>query len=149
MLMSAGLGITATLPFLKTCHYEQRIVVHWIIRNERSVDWVKDELSAMVEGNEKVEVTVHVTHPGLEKTRMPRSLRDDQAIPDTISINSGRPKIQQLLASEIDVCGERERIGVLACGPGGFMDDARDGVKRLLSDGTNRALEYFEESFTW
>lgn len=65
----------------------------------------------------------------------------------------GRPSVAHLLAQEIALLVGDERLGVLACGPWGMMDDLRQAI--ALSYGNREGqvsgarLEYFEEAFTW
>lgn len=149
ILLAAGLGITAVIPFLMTLSphdNSQRVLLHWVVRRADSVVWFKQELErALQQAHGKVSVTIHVS--GMEERE---ELAASSKQGKCMVFEPGRPTVQQLITSDIEEsCGARERIGILACGPGGFMDDARDGVVRALGDGTGRAIEYFEESFTW
>lgn len=140
VLVAAGLGIIAIVPFLITMKPYQHVVVHWVIREAKSIVWMRQELERAVADNSKsIDITIHITSS--EKTV--------ELSPDEIVVKYGKPDIQRLLASEFGICGEKEKIGVLSCGPGRFMDDARAGVCEALGDGTRRAIQYFEESFTW
>ncbi|WVQ74149.1 hypothetical protein IAR50_003741 [Cryptococcus sp. DSM 104548] len=69
------------------------------------------------------------------------------------NVQSGRPSLADVLAGSLAKLVGSETLGVLACGPGGMMDDLRAAVVDAYGVGEGKigpeTLTYFEESFSW
>ncbi|WVQ80311.1 hypothetical protein IAT38_002416 [Cryptococcus sp. DSM 104549] len=80
-----------------------------------------------------------------EKLSTPSSLAE--------GVHTGRPEMQLVLESALAKLVGAETLAVLACGPGGMMDDMRRAVCGAYGNGEGQMsasrLEYFEESFSW
>ena len=55
----------------------------------------------------------------------------------------GRPEVAAMIKRESAT--QIGCMGVSVCGPGGFSDDVRAGVRQLKT----RNIEFVEEAFTW
>lgn len=64
------------------------------------------------------------------------------------TIINSRPDISSIIDGVVKSAGREERVGVVACGPGGMMRDVRKCVAdNLRADGP--AVEYWGEAFGW
>ncbi|WVQ93403.1 hypothetical protein IAU59_000473 [Kwoniella sp. CBS 9459] len=70
-----------------------------------------------------------------------------------LTIAPGRPIMRDLLSQAVCQLVGGERLAVSACGPAKMMDDARRAVCDIYGDGEGqvqgKAVEYFEELFSW
>ncbi|TYJ53272.1 hypothetical protein B9479_006086 [Cryptococcus floricola] len=68
-------------------------------------------------------------------------------------VRSGRPQMADVLVASLDKLVGSESLCVLACGPGGMMDDLRAAVSDAYGTEEGKVspeqLGYFEESFSW
>ncbi|TYJ53932.1 hypothetical protein B9479_005407 [Cryptococcus floricola] len=68
-------------------------------------------------------------------------------------VQVGRPEMSDILSESLFKLVGSETLGVLACGPGGMMDDLRAAVVDAYGTGEGKVgpetLGYFEESFSW
>lgn len=158
VLLAAGLGITACLPFLMQlvqngATREQDIVLHWVVREEQSVEWLRADVTKALKlqrEEKRVRVVYHVTglhdeHAGSHKD-IAMSIATSSANEPLVVY--GRPVMQDMVRSEVEDGRVNSSVAVLSCGPGRFSDDCRRGVVRQLGVG-QKSLVYFEESFNW
>ncbi|UKZ90577.1 uncharacterized protein TrAFT101_005587 [Trichoderma asperellum] len=74
---------------------------------------------------------------------------DDIHEADSLTIKMGRPDIPMLIESAAASAVESgSRLAVMACGPSGMVDAAREATYRAMGNQSN-AVEYFEEAFGW
>lgn len=156
VLVAAGLGITACLPFLmhlttstKTegvvSNKRQEVVMHWIIQDESSIAWFSTDFErALHAASPSVKIIVHVTR---ESSKHKDKVKTEAWGGLAIETLSGRPIIQDLLKNEVQETKQASQLAVVSCGPGTVSDDCRQGVVQQLGHG--RGIRYFEESFTW
>ncbi|ODN73140.1 hypothetical protein L202_07706 [Cryptococcus amylolentus CBS 6039] len=68
-------------------------------------------------------------------------------------VRTGRPQMRDVLSSSLSKLVGSETLCVLACGPGGMMDDLRAAVVDAYGTEEGKVgpeqLSYFEESFSW
>ncbi|WVQ86162.1 hypothetical protein IAT38_008330 [Cryptococcus sp. DSM 104549] len=69
------------------------------------------------------------------------------------TVLTGRANMAEVLQTALGKLVGAETLAVLACGPGGMMDDMRAAVVDAYGTGEGKVsastLEYFEESFSW
>lgn len=155
VLLAAGLGITACMsPLMQsirkaqsTTHEtsidRQRIVMHWVVREESSLAWMQNEIEEVLRhGNHvdqgTVDITLHVS-----------GTKEGNNLINGVKIEHGRPTVKDLINNEVAKTKENARVAVLSCGPGEFSDDARSAVVEVLGSGTSRSVTYYEEAFNW
>lgn len=145
VLFAGSSGITHQLPYVKhlvkgfndgiVC--TRRIVLVWIIREPEHLEWVRpwmDDILAMPRRKEILTIKIFITRP-MGPINSPSS---------HVQMSSGRPKLDQLMRSEV-----RSQIGAMAvtvCGPGALADNVREEVNNNQGEGV---IDFIEESFTW
>lgn len=74
---------------------------------------------------------------------------DDIHEADSLTIKMGRPDIPMLIESAgASAVESGSRLAVMACGPSGMVDAAREATYRAMGNQSD-AVEYFEEAFGW
>lgn len=74
---------------------------------------------------------------------------DDIQEADSLTFKMGRPDIPMLIESAAASAIESgSRLAVMACGPSGIADTAREATHKAMHNQSN-FVEYFEEAFGW
>ncbi|PNP51817.1 hypothetical protein THARTR1_07586 [Trichoderma harzianum] len=74
---------------------------------------------------------------------------DDTDEAGSLTITMGRPDIPAIIEKAAASATESgSRLAIMACGPGGMSDAAREATYRAIRQ-QNNSVEYFEESFGW
>lgn len=74
---------------------------------------------------------------------------DDIQETDSSIFKTGRPDIPMLIESAAaSAIHSGSRLAVMACGPSGMADTAREATNRAMRNQSN-SVEYFEEAFGW
>ncbi|KAL6904502.1 ferric reductase like transmembrane component domain-containing protein [Trichoderma evansii] len=74
---------------------------------------------------------------------------DDIQETDSLIFKTGRPDIPTLIESAAaSAIHSGSRLAVMACGPSGMADTAREATHRAMQNQSN-SVEYFEDAFGW
>ncbi|KAL6701451.1 ferric reductase NAD binding domain-containing protein [Trichoderma pleuroticola] len=83
-----------------------------------------------------------------EETDVSESADDTDEV-GSLTITMGRPDIPAIIEKAAASATESgSRLAIMACGPGGMSDAAREATYRAIRQ-QNNSVEYFEESFGW
>jgi NAD(P)H-flavin reductase len=66
-----------------------------------------------------------------------------------VTIHKKRPDMATLVNDAVDELVGGDRLAILACGPGGMMDDLRKAVVDAYGRVPGDQLTYYEDSFGW
>ena len=164
LFVAGGSGITAILPYLeevKNRSFTRTVSVLWAVKNNAyTTDVMHKELS-----DAGADVTIHITEeevdaravlPAIGQAAIEENKEkhaDQGSSAPGISVVIGRPDLQKEVTQHAARLQGSERLAVLACGPGGMVDDLRKAVVNTIGTGDDQvrgdAIEYFEELFSW
>lgn len=119
----------------------RRVVLVWVIRDIKTLAWIRSWLRTMGGSPEFLQIKIFVTRP----EDVPLGLAVGLDLPLGVSVEAGRPSIATMLQQEVE-----QQIGamcVTVCGPGGLADDVRAAVR--AAQDTRQEIDFLEESFSW
>ena len=167
LFIAGGSGITAILPYLEVLRnnrFTQSVSVVWSVKNNAyATDVLHKELAGCGD------ITIHVTEeeqpaadlfPVLSraadvenKERQLEKQSTGSSSSPSVDVVVGRPDFHALLREQAKELVGSEKLAVVACGPGGMVDDLRANVVGLYGTGGDQVagsqVDYFEELFAW
>ncbi|KAK9474331.1 ferric reductase NAD binding domain-containing protein [Dipodascopsis tothii] len=179
-LVAGGIGITAVMAYaldLKGKNKDQHIVLHWVIREDVSFNWVAQQL-ADIAAESAIEVTIFVTGNSNSDSFREKKISDllpqqskgtsitsgedinEKSVPSSESGSISDMSISSALnvrynekpnvgATIDDLCqNSNGSVAVFCCGPGRLADDCRAACVRNISKTPHR-VDYFEDAFSW
>ena len=144
VLFAAGVGITHTVPFVKHLlagHAAgtvaaRRVVLVWCIRHVGAIEWIRpwlEDLERMSGYYEVVRVQVYVSGVAPPMAQA-RGLAG-------VEVKAGRCVPEEVLQGE--VLGQVGAMGVVVCGPEGFVGSVREAVRQQVGSSW---IDFWEES---
>ena len=168
LFISGGSGITAVLPYIDEFKQSKKsIKTLWCVKNNHyATDVLQRELK------DCQEVILHVTEEERHRRGSEAILSDivhvaqennKEVLGDKASLVSseasgvavvtGRPDFEYLIQDHMSRLHGAEKLGIVACGPNGMLDDLRQTMVSLYGTGEGKVsaaqVDYFEESFSW
>lgn len=161
LLIAGGIGITAILSYaldMKRKGTDQHVILYWMVRDNSSLKWVKDQLSELTESG-LIEINIYVTGEKEEDKNMSSEegsstslseLSDKEAAalsaPRYSVKRNERPVISEVI-EQVIVAAEGS-VAVVSCGPAAMADECRAAVTSNVDKGKGR-VDYFEDAFSW
>lgn len=153
LLVAGGVGITAIMPYfaqLTTSNTSkfQKVHIIWAVHELSSIKEIYQHLIRL--SSEQRNVSIYITgqsdtQDGAEAKIMDELDHEKGSKAVEAKMGSGRPKVREIIDETAQQPGS---LAVVACGPGGMIDDCRAACVANLS--TKRAtIEFFSEDFGW
>jgi predicted ferric reductase len=144
VLFAAGVGITHVMPFtrhLLNGHKAgtvaaRKVVLVWCIRHVDAIEWIRpwlEELDGMAGYREVVCIRLYVSGAATQTAQMSGLAG--------VEVKVGRCVPDEVVREE--VLGQVGAMGVVVCGPGGFVGSVREAVRRR---GEGGCIDFWEES---
>lgn len=153
LCVAGGTGITYVLPVIQWLSQQptslnRKISLVWAVRRSQDVDWVRQELNAVLStvAQSLIEIAIHVTRGELVDSGDATSMDEKTAVGHRVSpasssrsassalkdFSSGKPNLDLLVQEFVagTICG---RTTVFASGPGGMISELRSAVGRQNS----------------
>ncbi|KAG7448272.1 uncharacterized protein BT62DRAFT_993095 [Guyanagaster necrorhizus] len=157
LLLAGGVGISFTLPYLlnwsavlSSQEHKPRLRAVWIVRSLMEVDSVLNLLDG-IDGEVQESIEIWYTgHEGNLQSHAEACATPTLWTPWIPRVFFGRPHMEELIFQalpDVEIEMTSSSLGVLACGPGGMLDDCRFVVERMVLSATAR-IHYVEEAST-
>ncbi|KAK9449797.1 ferric reductase NAD binding domain-containing protein [Limtongia smithiae] len=157
LLVAGGVGITSIISYaldLKRRGGQRHVILYWMVRNEISLNWTRQQLADVMEGGQ-IEVHLYVT--GEADPSQDKEIPDSQSTSELEEkevaalerlpiLYNVRPDITQVIHDI--VAAANSSVAVMACGPGSLADVCRSATTANVGNGHGR-VDYFEDAFTW
>ncbi|KAF1817680.1 hypothetical protein P152DRAFT_454252 [Eremomyces bilateralis CBS 781.70] len=178
VLVAGGAGITAVLPWL--LHLAQcirgncdivtkRVALIWMVRNESSVTWIRNELKGLRDLTTSGHCVVHVhvtrssengsptieasTDLEVKEKEVGEAITEDGSSGNGSDLPiekrfDGRPNLGELIPKMVG----KTRTAVLGCGPEGLkidLSNAVAGLQRTVLRGEANEVMLHTEAFNW
>jgi predicted ferric reductase len=145
LFIVGGTGVAVTLShisrLLASASQTQSIKIVWAVREHAFLASILRDFSGPL-GDERVDMEVHITQAS---EVMDEVLDQDLK---SVRIVTKRPDVFGAVHEAAQDAGKASRLAVVACGPAGMADQARQASVEMLAKGY-RGVEYLEESFKW
>jgi predicted ferric reductase len=145
LFIVGGTGVAVPLShiarLLSSISHTQSIKIVWAVREHAFLASVLRDFSGLL-GDERIDMKVHITQ---DKEVENEVLGEDLK---SVRIVTKRPDVFGAVNSATEDTNGIDGLAVVACGPAGMADQARQASVEMLKRGWNR-VEYFEESFKW
>ncbi|KAJ8096641.1 ferric reductase NAD binding domain-containing protein [Lipomyces tetrasporus] len=160
LLVAGGIGITAIMSYaldLKRRNTQQHVKLYWMVREQVSLAWVKDQLQELTEGGGLIDIHIYITGELEEVNEKAPSEPESTSISDLSE--KGQAVLSQLIVKYNQrpdmrfVVAETVRnaegsVAVVSCGPGSLADVCRKAAVENVDKGAGR-VDYFEDAFSW
>ncbi|KAK9468065.1 ferric reductase NAD binding domain-containing protein [Lipomyces arxii] len=160
LLIAGGIGITAIMSYaleMKRKGTDQHVILYWMVRNQISLRWVKEQLAEITESGL---IEVHIFITGEDSAVEEKGVNDDSPggsstdLSEKTPIESGkyeilynqRPSMSTVIVQTIKAASGS--VAVVSCGPASLADACRIAVTDNVDQGKGR-VDYFEDAFSW
>ncbi|KAJ5151218.1 uncharacterized protein N7482_010470 [Penicillium canariense] len=158
IMVVGGTGISGAVPYIldhisrtqngsKDLTRITRISLVWASSHRAVFQNICGRELAPAMGREDFEAKFFCTCPLSPYTGSKESASLVESTSSAITVHTGRPDVESLIAEAARGASASERVCVFACGPANMADDARAAVHRAMNAGSR--IEYFEEAYGW